>query len=206
MANILLLFLPTEVLWQAVYDQPSLAPGLGFYPGLWEWDNGNTLSDSAVDSNDVGASTARPLSGLVKAGPNGGYAMYMGITPTTTAQAACRTFRNAESSRNIPLHYFFDYGILNAEVDINGIYPDGPFQPFIGFGLVDPNQGIILKEVNNTWTQVIVNAFEATFAKNMSHNFQLLASFTKMNQQVSSFKATQAYLDQQVKMWTSSNN
>jgi hypothetical protein len=66
-----------------------------------------------------------------------------------------------------------------AEVDINGIYPDGPFQPFIGFGLVDPNQGLILKEVNNTWTQVIVDAFEATFAKNMSHNFQLLASFTR---------------------------
>ena len=66
-----------------------------------------------------------------------------------------------------------------GEVDINGIYPDQPFQPFGGFGLVDPNQGIITKQVNATWTQVIVNAFEATFAKNMSHNFQLLGSVTR---------------------------
>jgi len=66
-----------------------------------------------------------------------------------------------------------------AEVDINGIYPSAPFQPFIGFGRVDPNQGIITQEVNNTWTQVIVNAWEATFSKNMSNNFQLIASFTR---------------------------
>jgi flagellar hook-associated protein 2 len=32
---------------------------------------------------------------------------------------------------------------------------------------------------------------------------QLLTSFTAMDRQVSAFKATQAYLDQQVKMWTS---
>ncbi len=35
---------------------------------------------------------------------------------------------------------------------------------------------------------------------------QLLATFTAMDRQVSAFKATQSYLDQQVKMWTSSNN
>jgi flagellar hook-associated protein 2 len=35
---------------------------------------------------------------------------------------------------------------------------------------------------------------------------QLLASFTAMDQQVSAFKATQSYLDQQVKMWTSSKD
>ena len=66
-----------------------------------------------------------------------------------------------------------------AEVDINGIYPRSPFQPFVGFGLVDPNQGIITQETNATWTQVIVNALEATFAKNMSNNFQVMASFTR---------------------------
>ena len=60
-----------------------------------------------------------------------------------------------------------------AEVDINGIYPSGPGQPFVGFGLVDPNRGIITQETNNTWTQVIVNAIEMTFAKNMSNNFQM---------------------------------
>ena len=49
----------------------------------------------------------------------------------------------------------------------------GRVQPFGGFGRVDPNQGIITQETNATWTQVIVNAVEATFAKNMSNNFQL---------------------------------
>ena len=66
-----------------------------------------------------------------------------------------------------------------GEVDINGIYPSGPGQPFGGFGLVDPNRGIITRETNNTWTQVIVNAIEMTFAKNMSHNFQIIASATR---------------------------
>ena len=35
---------------------------------------------------------------------------------------------------------------------------------------------------------------------------QLLTSFTAMDRQVSAFKATQSYLDQQVKMWTNNNN
>jgi hypothetical protein len=66
-----------------------------------------------------------------------------------------------------------------AERDINGFYPDGPFQPFGGFGRVDPNLGIVMQETNATWTDVIVNAFEATFAKNMSNNFQVIASYTQ---------------------------
>jgi hypothetical protein len=66
-----------------------------------------------------------------------------------------------------------------AEVDINGIYPSQPFQPFGGFGLVNPNQGIITQQTNATWTDVVVNALEFTFAKNMSNNFQVLASFTR---------------------------
>ena len=66
-----------------------------------------------------------------------------------------------------------------AEVDINGIYPSGPNQPFGGFGLIDPNRGVVTQEQNNTWTQVIVNAVEMTFAKNMSHGFQLIASATR---------------------------
>lgn len=66
-----------------------------------------------------------------------------------------------------------------AERDINGIYPGGPGQPFGGFGLVDPNQGIIMQETNAAWTDVLVNAVEATFAKNMSNNFQVIASVTR---------------------------
>jgi len=72
-----------------------------------------------------------------------------------------------------------------AEVDINGIYPDGPGQPFGGFGLVDPNRGIITRETNATWTDVNLNAFEATFAKNMSNNWQVIASFTRQFQWLS---------------------
>jgi hypothetical protein len=66
-----------------------------------------------------------------------------------------------------------------AELEINGNYPSGPGLPFGGFGRVDPNQGRITQETNNTWSQVIVNAVEMTFAKNMSHNFQIIASATR---------------------------
>lgn len=72
-----------------------------------------------------------------------------------------------------------------AEYDINGIYPDGPGQPFGGFGLIDPNQGIITRQTNATWTDVIVNAAEMTFAKNMSNNFQIIASGTYQWQRLS---------------------
>ncbi|PYR40228.1 MAG: hypothetical protein DMF93_11605, partial [Acidobacteria bacterium] len=50
-------------------------------------------------------------------------------------------------------------------VDINGRYPSGPFQAFGGFGLVDPNQGIIYKETNGDWTRVVVSNLEGTIAK-----------------------------------------
>ncbi len=66
-----------------------------------------------------------------------------------------------------------------AELEINGFYPDGPNQPFLGFGKVDPNRGIITQQTNNTWTDVIVNAVEVTLAKNMSHGFQIIASATR---------------------------
>jgi len=72
--------------------------------------------------------------------------------------------------------YFKDgYG----EVDINGIYPEGPFQPFRGFGLVDPNQGAIMQQTNATWTDVVVTNIEAVLAKNLSHNFQVMMSATR---------------------------
>src|SRR5258708_22551423 len=60
------------------------------------------------------------------------------------------------------------------QVDINGIYPSGPNQPFGGFGLIDPSQGIISKETNGSWTRVIGENLEGTIAKNMSHRFQLV--------------------------------
>ena len=40
-----------------------------------------------------------------------------------------------------------------AQVDINGILPDGPNQPFGGFGRVDPNQGIVYRVTTTDWTR-----------------------------------------------------
>jgi hypothetical protein len=75
--------------------------------------------------------------------------------------------------------YFTDaYG----ETDINGIYPDGPNQPFIGFGRVDPNLGMIMQQTNATWSKVVVTNFEAILAKNLSHNFQVMGSVTRQFQ------------------------
>ncbi len=64
-------------------------------------------------------------------------------------------------------------------VDINGIYPSGPNQPFGGFGLVDPNRGQILQENNRTWAHVDMTNLEATLAKNLSHNIQGTLSVTR---------------------------
>jgi hypothetical protein len=66
-----------------------------------------------------------------------------------------------------------------AEKDINGIYPSGPNQPFLGFGLVDPNRGLVMQQTNATWSQVVVTNLEAIIAKNLSHNFQVMTSLTR---------------------------
>lgn len=58
------------------------------------------------------------------------------------------------------------YGLL----DVNGIYPDGPHQPFVGFGLVDPNLGIFYQQTNNRWSKLIYTALEITVMKRLSHN------------------------------------
>ena len=63
-------------------------------------------------------------------------------------------------------------------VDINGIYPSEPFQPFGGFGLVDANRGIVNQQRNNTWSTEVVNALEAVVAKNTSV-FQAMLSVSR---------------------------
>jgi hypothetical protein len=68
--------------------------------------------------------------------------------------------------------YKHQYGL----VDINGIYPSEPYQPFGGFGLIDPNRGIILQERNNTWSRWVVSALSVVVAKNFSNNFQFMVS------------------------------
>ena len=67
------------------------------------------------------------------------------------------------------------FGLL----DVNGIYPDAPYQPFVGFGLVDPNRGILYQQTNNSWSKLIYTALEITVMKRLSHNFQAMAGFNK---------------------------
>jgi hypothetical protein len=66
-----------------------------------------------------------------------------------------------------------------AEIDLNGFYPSGPNQPFGGFGRIDPNQGLIMQQTNATWSTVVVTNLEAILAKNLSHNFQVVGTFTR---------------------------
>jgi hypothetical protein len=63
-----------------------------------------------------------------------------------------------------------------AQVDINGFWPEGPFQPFGGFGKVDPNRGLLYRVTNNTWSQSHYRAIQITVAKNMSHGVQFLGT------------------------------
>ena len=66
-----------------------------------------------------------------------------------------------------------------GRVDINGYYPSAPGQPFGGFGKVDPNQGIVYQQVNNTWSRLKYQALEITVTKNMSHSFQLIGGINR---------------------------
>ncbi len=75
------------------------------------------------------------------------------------------------------------YQDMYAQVDINGIYPSGPNQPFGGFGLVDPNRGIVFQQTNNSWSTLEWQAIEATVAKNLSNNFQVIASINRQWQE-----------------------
>lgn len=71
-----------------------------------------------------------------------------------------------------------------AETDINGFYPDGPNQPFGGFGQIDPNRGLVMQQTNATWSQIVVTNVEAIIAKNLSHNFQFMTSLTRQWQHI----------------------
>jgi hypothetical protein len=77
-----------------------------------------------------------------------------------------------------------EYKHTYARVDINGIYPEGPGQPFIGFGRVDPNRGIFFQQTNNTWSTLNYTALEITATKNLRNNFQVLASINRQWQSI----------------------
>ncbi|HEX6737422.1 MAG TPA: TonB-dependent receptor, partial [Vicinamibacteria bacterium] len=71
--------------------------------------------------------------------------------------------------------YKHNYGL----VDINGIYPSAPGQPFGGFGLVDPTRGRVDRQTNNTWSTLEYAALEITLAKNFSKGFQVVGGFNR---------------------------
>jgi hypothetical protein len=71
------------------------------------------------------------------------------------------------------------YQDMWATVDINGIYPSGPNQPFGGFGKIDPTRGIISQQQNNSWSTLEYRAVEMTLAKNLSRNFQAMAGINR---------------------------
>lgn len=114
------------------------------------------------------------------------------VTPPATATIASSQFDPALHQpwvdeyivgfrKQLPWQLGFDVALMRryyrdvyGQVDINGIYPAGPNQPFGGFGLVDPNRGIIYQQTNNTWNTTVYTSFDVTITKNMSHNFQLM--------------------------------
>jgi hypothetical protein len=68
---------------------------------------------------------------------------------------------------------------LNAMVEINGFWPDAPFQRFGGFGRVDPNRGLVYKQTENTWSQLNLTAIDVIVTKNMRNGLMLFTSFTR---------------------------
>ncbi|MSO62467.1 MAG: TonB-dependent receptor [Acidobacteria bacterium] len=71
------------------------------------------------------------------------------------------------------------YQDMWARVDVNGIYPSGPDQPFGGFGKIDPTRGIIFQQQNNSWSTLDYRAVEVTLAKNLSKGFQALVGLNR---------------------------
>ena len=77
------------------------------------------------------------------------------------------------------------YSDTYARIDINGVYPNGPNQPFGGFGKVDPNRGIVFQQTNNSWSKLNYTALELTATKNLSHGFQFMAGINRQWQHMS---------------------
>ncbi len=49
-----------------------------------------------------------------------------------------------------------------------GSIPTGRTNPFVGFGLIDPNMGIIYQQTNNSWSKLNYTALEITVTKRLS--------------------------------------
>jgi len=71
-----------------------------------------------------------------------------------------------------------------ALTDTNGMYPSGPGQPFGGFGLIDPNRGIINQQTNNAWSKLNYTALEITATK-QTQRFSFMAGINRQWQHFS---------------------
>ncbi len=176
-------------------DSAEIAPRLGFSYVLTE-DAKNVLRGSYVRIHQQLMGTRHPVAafgGDDAAGlrdtydPNGdGVFETVIVTPPRTAAVSTQQF---DPGLHQPLFDEFTLGFRRqfpgqmsvdvagivkinkeqyAQADINGIYPGGPNQPFGGFGLVDPNSGLLYRVTNNTWSQMHYRALQITIAKNLT--------------------------------------
>src|SRR4051812_2475073 len=77
------------------------------------------------------------------------------------------------------------YSDTYANLEINGFYPDGPGQPFGGFGAIDATRGTVFQQVNNSWSRLNYTALEVTLTKNLTHGFQFMAGINRQWQHIS---------------------
>lgn len=64
-----------------------------------------------------------------------------------------------------------------GQVDVNGIYPESPGQPFLGFGRVDPRRGVLRQLTNNSWDKLVYTSIEITATKNLANKLQFVGGF-----------------------------
>ncbi len=86
--------------------------------------------------------------------------------------------------RQLPMEMSLDVSMTTkayrdqyGQTEINGFWPDAAFQPFLGFGRVDPNSGQIFRLTNMSWSAAKYRGVMVTVAKNMSRGFQAMASY-----------------------------
>ncbi len=68
--------------------------------------------------------------------------------------------------------------------DVNGIYPDGPFQPFVNYGLIDPNRAQLWQWYNNDYDKIIMNALEITANQRIARKIQFMFGLTRQWQHI----------------------
>ena len=64
-----------------------------------------------------------------------------------------------------------------GQVDVNGFYPAAAGQPFLGFGRIDPRQGVLRQLTNNSWDKLVYTSIEVTATKNLAKKLQFVGGF-----------------------------